>query len=55
MNVRPATRADLPALNASSADWFQGLWHSDHESEDLADACALYRELKNTYVIIKND
>ena len=46
---------ELPNLNASAADWWLSLWHSDHEPEDLADACRTYREMNGLYRIINLD
>lgn len=46
---------ELPVLNASSSDWWLSLWNSDHEPEDLANACSTYRELNECYRIINLD
>lgn len=46
---------ELPALNASQSDWWLSLWCSDHEPEDLENACGTYRELDNLYRIINLD
>ncbi len=46
---------ELPVLNASSADWWLSLWRSDHEPEDLENACRTYRELNGGYQIINLD
>jgi len=46
---------ELPGLNASAADWWLSLWRSDHEPEDLANACETYRKLGGGYQIINLD
>ncbi len=46
---------ELPVLNASASDWWLSLWESDHEPEDLANACNTYRELNGLYQIINLD
>lgn len=46
---------ERPLLNASLSDWWLSLWCSDHEEEDLANACRTYRELDNLYRIINLD
>lgn len=46
---------ELSALNETKGDWWLSLWHSDHEPEDLADACAKYRQMEDLYRIINLD
>ena len=46
---------ELPVVNASQSDWWLSLWCSDHEAEDLENACRTYRELNNLYRIINLD
>ncbi len=46
---------ELPGLNSSASDWWLSLWCSEHEPEDLANACDTYRELNGLYRIIKLD
>lgn len=46
---------EIPHLNETASDWWLSLWHSDHEPEDLANACDTYRKLNDTYRIINLD
>lgn len=46
---------EVPNLNANTSDWWLSLWCSDHEPEDLANACRTYRDLNECYRIINLD
>lgn len=46
---------ELPALNDTRGDWWLSLWHSDHEPEDLVNACEKYHRLNDLYRLINLD
>jgi len=43
---------ELPALNASAADWWQGLWFFDDDPANIGRIADLYREQKDLYKIV---
>lgn len=46
---------ELDALEKSPADWWLSLWRSDREAEQLADACAFYKDTHDLYRVINLD
>lgn len=46
---------DVAKLENGECDWWLGMWHSDHEAEELAENCAKLRAMGDRYRMVNMD
>ncbi len=46
---------EVPALDQGETDWWLGMWHSDHEVEELAENCEALHAMGDKYRMVNVD